>query len=192
MRSLRRAFISVVPPADVLDAIAARVAPLQTDRHLRWTGPAQWHTTLCFLGGIADPAALVGALGAPVASVTAFVMRLGGAGAFPDARRATVLWLGVQSGQDRVSELADVVTGATASPTPTGLPTPTGAGPYRPHLTLGRTSRPRDVGGLVTAIGGDPVGREWTVAEVVVMESDTRSDGAVYTEVARVPLRDSG
>ncbi|EYT79135.1 2'-5' RNA ligase, partial [Streptomyces sp. Tu 6176] len=52
-----RLFAAVLPPPDVLDALADEVAALRAlpgaDR-LRWTGRAGWHLTLAFYGEVAE------------------------------------------------------------------------------------------------------------------------------------------
>src|SRR5688572_10560871 len=51
-----RLFIAVWPPAEVVGALA--VLPRPTVPGVRWTGPAQWHVTLRFLGEVDVPPAL--------------------------------------------------------------------------------------------------------------------------------------
>jgi 2'-5' RNA ligase len=60
--------------------------------------------------------------------------------------------------------------------------------PYRAHLTLARTSRGRDLRQVVAALNTISPSPPWTVDDVVLFDSDTRSDGAVHTEVARFRL----
>jgi 2'-5' RNA ligase len=184
LTGLRRAFVAVVPPADVLDAVAELV---DEHRHeaddLRWTRREQWHCTLQFLGPVGEVDAVVAALGAAVGAAAPFVMQLSGAGGFPAAARATVLWLGVSQGERELGALASAVEDATM---PLGFGRE--ARPFRPHLTVARAARPRDLGDVVAGLGGGPEGPPWTVDEIVLLESDTRPDGAVYHEVARLPL----
>jgi 2'-5' RNA ligase len=104
-----------------------------------------------------------------------FTLELGGAGAFPSARRASVLWLGVRDGADGLATLAASITAATA---------PLGFGaderPYHPHVTLARSTRTRDLRPLVHELDAADASPAWTVDEVVLFESDTRADGAVH------------
>jgi len=136
---------------------------------LRWTRPEQRHLTLQFLGGVEDVDALVASVAASVRGIAPFTLALGGAGAFPAAARASVVWLGVSTGADRLAELAAAIVAAP------------GGRPFRPHLTIARARAPRDLCALVEHLRRGSAGPPWTVDEVVLFESDTRADGAVHT-----------
>ena len=96
-----RLFVAVVPPPEVLADLGAAVAPRQADqavhRDLRWTGPEDWHVTLAFLGDVPGPVAtgLAPALERAAAGHRPFPLALAGAGAFPAAPHARVLWCGL-------------------------------------------------------------------------------------------------
>lgn len=186
--ALPRAFVAVVPPAPVLDAVDRRVEPLRArEGRLRWTSRAHWHLTLRFLGRVPDGGALVAALTAALGSEPAPTIRLGGAGAFPTPARAAVLWVGLDQGGDAVRRLARVVGDATD-----GLADARAERDFHPHLTLARRSRPGSLQGLVDTFGPTPVGDAWTAAAAVLFESETRREGAVHHERARFPLRHEG
>ena len=182
---LRRAFVAVVPPADVLDELERAVASARdaATGGLSWSRRAQWHLTLQFLGPVHDVDPLVETITAAAASVRPCTTRLGGAGAFPSTSRASVVWVGVDEGVDEMSELASLIAAATA---PLGFDAD--GRPFTPHLTVARARRPLPVTATLAAIGAGPFGRSWEVGEIVVFESDTRPSGAVYREVAVVSL----
>jgi len=176
-----RAFVAVVPPADVLDAVNAAAAAVEVPSTARRTARPQWHLTLQFLGNKVDFAAVAGALeplairGAPV--------QLGAAGAFPTERRGRVLWLGVAEGDALLAQLAAAV-GALLAP----VGHPPEARPYHAHLTLARLKAPADLRPVVAALGPGPVGRAWTAEEVVLFRSKPGRGGSEYTARARLPL----
>lgn len=178
-----RAFVAVVPPPDVLDAVARVIDPRHAEAdHVRWTSRTQWHLTLQFLGAVGDLEAVIE--GVRSACVLApFGARLGGGGAFPSPLHASVLWLGLVRGADALSGLAGTIADALL---PFGFE-PDDRG-FHPHLTLARLKRPRNVREIVEALGETPIGRTWTVADVVVLESRTERDGARYEELGRCPL----
>jgi 2'-5' RNA ligase len=182
---LARAFVAVVPPDTVLDALDARVATLTGEaRSLRWLPRRQWHITLVFLGRVDDATALRAALAVATRDRAPFTLRLGAGGAFPSPRRASVLWVGIDHGAPEVTGLATTVRDAAA-----GLAEHAEDRPYHPHLTVARAPRGRSLTGLVDAIATGPIGPAWTVTELCVIESDTRPSGAVHTVRARLPLR---
>ena len=181
---IRRAFLAVVPPAPVLDAVAARVDRLQTDDDgLRWASRVQWHTTLQFLGRVEHAEAVVAAMGEALRSSRPFPTRLGGGGAFPMAARGTLLWLGHDEGSEQVRALAAALGEAGRE-----LGFAPDARAFRPHVTVARARRPRDLRPLVDAIGAEHVGPGWSVSDVVLFESETLPEGARYTTRARLPL----
>jgi len=189
MTSLGRGFVAVVPPDDVLDAIEVRVASVRAEHeHLRWSRREQWHVTLRFLGAVPDVDALLAVLHASVAAVPGVdALTLGGAGAFPTVRRASIIWFGAREGAGALARIATAV--ETAAVAAGFTPEPRD---FRAHLTVARVPRPRDVANVLAALGDEPVGPAWPVADVVFVSSDTRATGAVYSEVARIPLARMG
>jgi RNA 2',3'-cyclic 3'-phosphodiesterase len=176
-----RAFVAVVPPEDVLDAVDAAAATVDVPSTARRTTRPQWHLTLQFLGNRVDFAAAAGAL-EPLA-VRGGAVRLGAAGAFPTERRGRVLWLGVGAGDALLVQLAAAV-GALLGP----IGYPPEARPYHAHLTLARLKAPSDLRPVVAALGPGPVGRAWTAEEVVLFRSKPGRGGSEYTPKARFPL----
>ena len=185
-RALRRAFVAIVPPAAVCDAVEVAVAPLRrvAPPGLSWTRRAQWHLTLQYLGAVDDVDVLVDSLVGNLHGRAPLRLGLGGAGAFPSVGRASVLWIGLDDGHDALAGIVGAVERATE---------PLGHEPdartFHPHLTIARSSRARPLASVVAALGDGPVGPAWIGTEVVVLESDTRPTGAVYREIAHIPLR---
>jgi 2'-5' RNA ligase len=127
-----------------------------------------------FFGAVSDLDPLAGSVADAVRAREPFTLSLGGGGAFPDARRASVLWLGARQGSEALAALAE--------------PFADDDRPFRAHLTLARVTKARDLRELVTALDACGESAPWTVHEVVLFDSDTRADGAVHTEVARFRL----
>jgi len=187
VNGLRRAFVAVVPPPEVLDAVERVVAPVRpvAPPRVNWTHAGQWHLTLQFLGSVPDADAddLVDSLRAVLRRERPVTLALGGAGAFPSTSRASVVWIGLDEGQEELARLAGAVLRATE---PFGY---TADHPeFTAHLTVARSPRARPLANLVTSLGGGPVGPLWDATEVLLMESDTRWDGAVHREIERFAL----
>ena len=67
------------------------------------------------------------------------------------------------------------------------LGTPPEDRPFLGHVTLARAKRR-----LPSSVVGVPIDATWTVTELAVVASDTRPEGARYTDVARVRLGGAG
>src|SRR2546421_7620858 len=91
-----RLFVAVSTPAEVREAAAEVVSRLRGAGEVRWVSPERLHLTLKFLGETpADRVAgIAGALEKSANKVSRFVVDLGGAGAFPNARKPQTVWLG--------------------------------------------------------------------------------------------------
>lgn len=121
--------------AHVLEAWAPRGLPG------RVVPPGNWHLTLRFLGESDEPTLDRVVAGLDQADLGArFRVEFDSVGAFPRAARATVLWVGVGTGAERLGELAEtaeaVAVGAGFSPEDR---------PFAPHLTLSRIRPHQDL-----------------------------------------------
>ncbi len=183
MATLRRAFLAAIPPEPVLDAVEALVAGASR-RGFKWTRREQWHITIQYFGRVAESDALVGALAGAVVQVPAPRVLLRGAGGFPSAKRAAVYWLGVDD-RAGLAAVHDAVLEAAAS-----FVRARDLVHFTPHLTLARLPSPKKLTEEVEVLERVTFGPAWTVEEIVLMESETRREGAVYHEVARLPLGD--
>jgi 2'-5' RNA ligase len=135
----------VAPPPEARAALDRWIRPYDVPGRL--VPPENWHITLRFIGS-ADQVAyerLLGQLsesdpGAP------FIIRLGGLGAFPNPRRATVAWMSLLDGGDRLAGLSEVAEEACQA---AGLAPE--ERPFRAHLTVSRIRPARDVAAMVAA-----------------------------------------
>jgi 2'-5' RNA ligase len=179
-----RAFVAVRPPDAVLEAVEATLTPARKVMvGPRWAERDQWHVTLQFLGPVATLAPVVHGLAAAVAELSPFRFQLGGSGAFPNARRARVIWIGAQEGAGSMAELATAVTGALAL-----IGYEAESRPFRSHLTAARLRDPGDVTLALAALGDGPVGEAWTVEEIVLYQSRLSPSGSQYSVLAELPL----
>jgi 2'-5' RNA ligase len=175
-----RAFVAVSPPRAVLDAVEVAATEVDLPGGRR-TSREQWHITLQFLGNVDDLDAVAAALDGLAARATRG--RLGGAGAFPTARRAKVLWLGLAEGGEALAGLARAVAELLQ---PLGF-VPEDR-PYHPHLTLGRTKVACDLRAVVARLDACELGPAFSIDEVVVYESRLRRAGAEYVPRAVIRL----
>ena len=144
-----RLFVAVAVPAHAADELDGAVAPLrQSWPALRWTGRDAWHVTLAFLGEVNETVStrLEPRLERAAARHPCLAVSLGGAGAFPGAGRARVLWTGVQGEPRGLAALAaSVAAGARRA----GAPPAEERRRFQPHLTLARCREPVNARPLV-------------------------------------------
>ena len=164
-----RLFVAVVPPAEVVEHLAAFVEPRREypDDDLRWAAEENWHLTLAFLGEVPERKTedLEERLERAAHKRAPMTLRLGGSGAFPNAAEARVLYTGVHGGQP---ELARLATGARAAANRAGIEV---AGrKFTPHITLARLRRPLDVTKWVR-IFDEYAGPEWTADRIELISS---------------------
>jgi 2'-5' RNA ligase len=134
-----RLFFAIELATPVAEALHQATGPLRAvEPELAWVAPERLHLTMKFLGDVDD--AGTERLLAAVDSITGrhrpFEMTLGGVGAFPNFRRARVVWLGVGS-DPRLEWLhhdLEVACGAA------GFEVEGRA--FRPHITLARVRAP--------------------------------------------------
>jgi 2'-5' RNA ligase len=174
-----RLFIGVPTTAEARVAIA-RILPRSLPGKL--VAPDKWHFTLRFLGPTTREArdAIIERLSnAKLGS--GFNVRFGELGAFPNARRARVLWLGVTRGGERLSELAAVAEDAARS---AGF-VPEGRG-FKPHLTLARIDPPQAISALLEEKHRYDI--EMAVTALILYRSQLGGGPARYEEVTRFDL----
>ena len=152
-------------------------------RVLKTVAPKNYHITLKFLGETGPDVFRslrqdFQLLNFDYASVP-YVMR--GLGAFPDVRRARVLWCGLDLDGGRIRLIQNAIEELCA---PYGFKKENRA--FQPHLTLARTRRDMKIPASLTeyiAANRDTVFGESTFKRIVLFKSDLRRDGPVYTPV---------
>jgi RNA 2',3'-cyclic 3'-phosphodiesterase len=185
---LMRLFVAIAPPPAVLDELDTLAGPLRVSRpDLRWTSREAWHVTLAFLGQVDEAAVarLLPRLERAARRHHRFRLAFYGAGAFPAAGRANVLWSGLSGDRGALARLAESV---TAGASRAGAPPPDKGRRFQPHLTLARCRMPADVTELVAALA-DFQGQPWTADRVHLVRSRLgATEQPRYTTLASWPL----
>jgi 2'-5' RNA ligase len=167
-------------PEEIRHALAEAVGELSIPG--RRVPPSNWHITLRFLGFIDETVfeRFLNGLG-DMETQGAFRVGLSGLGAFPNPRRAAVVWAGIGRGVDALTHLAEMTEEAAgrAGVAPEERP-------FHPHLTLSRVRPPEDVTDLMTSQG--PL-LDWVCDRVIVYESKHGKGGAVYEPLETFLLR---
>jgi RNA 2',3'-cyclic 3'-phosphodiesterase len=177
-----RTFIAVFPPLEIREEALAKARRLFVGERVRWARPENVHLTLKFLGDVREEGleGLCAALEKVCGSQAAFDAVLAGFGAFPSARRAQILWVGIGAGSSELRSLAANLDTALA---PLGFERE--KRPYIPHLTLARTRS------KATSIKPPPEENlgEFQVRHVELTESTLAPEGATYRTVRAFALK---
>lgn len=186
-----RLFVAILPPAAALEELAAVAGPLQfAAPGLRWAARPSWHLTLAFLGEVSEQklTGLASRLERAAGRYPPQQLAIAGAGAFPGAGRARVLWAGVAGDRQALSRLAgSVAAGARRA----GAPSADENRPYHPHLTLARSREPADVTGLIAALSGF-AGSPWPADSIHLMRSRLSAGRPQYEIAGSWPLAKTG
>jgi 2'-5' RNA ligase len=188
-----RSFIAIEIPAGIQSAIAHSTASLKNtlpQTLIRWVAPQNVHLTLKFLGDVspANLARLAGTLKMETASRDMFSMSVGRIGAFPSARRARVIWIGLEA----PPALETLRRGVEAAAAQMGyVPEER---PFSPHLTIGRVGQnasASDLQRIRIALEATSVGILGTVRVEAahIFKSDLKPGGSVYTHLYTLPMK---
>jgi 2'-5' RNA ligase len=188
-----RSFIAVEVPVEIQNAIAHSLVSLQKalPRPLvRWVATQNVHLTLKFLGDVspANLELLADALKIEAQAHQVFSMSVGGLGAFPNPRRARVLWIGL----DAPPSLVGLHSGVEAASAQLGYSTEDRS--FSPHLTIGRVGQNisvTDLQKIRSTLEGTKVGHLGTVIvdAIHIFKSDLQPGGSVYTHLYALPMR---
>jgi 2'-5' RNA ligase len=188
-----RTFIAIElepPQRAALGAVQETLKRERAGRYVRWVAPESIHLTLKFLGGVdaSRMTELQAALTEACRGIPTFTLRISGIGAFPNARRPRVVWVGLQGDTAIAAQLAERIEAAFDK-----LGFPKEERPFSPHLTIGRIKRDvsssdqQFVGEMVTQAQVGELG-EIKARQVSIMKSDLRPTGSIYTQLYAVQL----
>jgi 2'-5' RNA ligase len=186
-----RLFLAINLEPDVRRAIVDATASLRAAAPtLGWIDESRLHLTLKFLGEC--PADVVQPLTESVSRVAQrhrpFEMHLANVGAFPNFRRARVVWMGIER-EPRLELLHHDIELACET-----LGFELDGRAFRPHLTLARVKERtgiEELRRLARESKGVDFDREADVASVDVMKSDMTVTPSRYERLHAVTLRSS-
>lgn len=184
-----RLFIGVKISMAAVEAVsgaaeAMRAAADAGGVRVRWVAPATYHVTLKFLGEARPEVVPVvrDAVGERLAGQPAFDFATRGAGAFPSADRARVLWVGAD---DSGGDLARMAAACENAVVPLGFKPE--RRPFHPHVTVGRLKEVADCQALLLPCTEQECS-ETRAESVTLFESIMKSSGSEYVTRAEWPL----
>ena len=183
-----RTFVAIEIPDPLRKRLEGLQERLRSAAHgVKWVRPASMHLTLKFLGEIRDsdePRACE-IVAECAAESAAFDLALSGVGAFPDAGRPRVIWVGAQ---DEPAVMAGLHRRLDKALGEVGVQRERRR--FQAHLTLGRVRRPTPMPELAHALDrlSDYAVGDFSVAEVILMQSELRPSGPIYTPLTHCAL----
>jgi 2'-5' RNA ligase len=182
-----RTFVCIEIPQSIKDRIGELQNELRkTGASVSWTNPSNIHLTLKFLGGV--PASRIERVSKAVEraaiAISPFEIEVAGTGCFPSARNPRVLWVGLTNVPDPMNQLYSNIESELERE---GFPREKRK--FSPHLTIGRVRTPgtgASVAEQLIARGFEP--ERFTATEVIVMRSDLKPTGSIYTPQAMIRL----
>ena len=174
--------------SDLMVAVAGGPIDERSFGQPRWVSVEGLHLTLRFLGATLDTrqADVTGAVAGVAAGEESFRVVLSGGGAFPNAFRPRVLWLGIAQGVD---ELARLARGIGESLAPLGWPEDNR--PFTPHLTLARTDGVPQADARAARLAELASDRSmaWQADRIVLYKSIVGRGPTRYETLSEAPLR---
>jgi len=186
-----RIFLAVFPPPQAQEVATAVIESLRRDGDgVSWVKRENLHYTVRFLGELGEDGTRRAAEAATEAASdhSVFEARLGGLGAFPSARGARVLWVGLAEGAERLVALARSVEAALVR---RGFDRE--GRRFEAHLTLGRARDPHadwtePLARGSAAVQSAGVAASFRVDRVVTVHSQLSPRGSLYTVRAEARL----
>ena len=188
-----RAFIAVLLPDEVKQSLSALQDRLRSGSSVsaKWVDPGNIHLTLKFLGNISP--GLVGritsAMETAAREIKPLNIQVKGLGAFPNANRVNIVWVGLVGDIERLALLQKRI---DAQLSPLGFKSENR--PFTPHLTIARirdhasSEERRQLGRLIAETAFDtllPV----DITSVYLMKSQLTREGPIYSSILSVNLR---
>ncbi len=183
-----RTFIAVDVPEDIKEKIFEVEKELikSAGEGVKWEGIEKFHITLKFLGDVNEEAidSIYNVLSESLTGFGKFSIIYKGVGAFPDLKKPRVIWVGCEDPSGKLFDLQKIVEDKMNE-----LGFEKEEKEYHPHITLGRVKSPKNLGGLIKKI--ESINFEagaGEVAEVLIMKSDLKPSGSVYTVLRKIKL----
>lgn len=177
-----RLFVAIEVPLEVRELLASAVAPWrETHPRARWVPRQNQHVTMKFLGATWPRlvAWVKEVVGEAAGVAKPFESRIEGLGAFPSARRARVLWAGLEDPEGRFAALAALLDEALSKEFEREKRA------FTAHLTIARFEPQVELEGLD---GSSLVSEPFPVNRLVLFRSHLQRPAPVYEPLGEYPL----
>jgi 2'-5' RNA ligase len=182
-----RTFFAVDTPQHIkVKMTEVQMTLKDSDADVKWESVEKFHITIKFLGDVFENVLteMTKKLTDELGGNKPFTATYKGLGCFPNVKNPRVVWIGCENPDGELSKIKDRVEAVTV---PYGYPSENRK--FSPHITLGRVKSNRGVKDMVDKLEGlefitEPVNCD----EILVMKSDLRPTGSVYTVLNRIKL----
>jgi 2'-5' RNA ligase len=187
-----RSFIAVLLPEEVKHSLAALQDRLRSGSSVsaKWVDHGNVHLTIKFLGNISP--GMVGrittAMETAAREIKPLRIQVKGLGAFPNANRVNIVWVGLEGDVERLALLQKRIDVQLVS-----LGFKSEDRPFTPHLTIARirdrasSEERRQFGLLITDTVFDTL-LTFEVKSVHLMRSQLTREGPIYSSLASANL----
>lgn len=184
-----RTFAAIPLPDSIRQPIDALTARLRSGgAQASWVRREHMHLTLRFFGEI-DPnqqvPRLAGLLAEACSHASPFLLHVRATGAFPNTRKPSVIWAGLDPLDGPLAILQAAVENAARA---IGLPPDDKT--FHPHITLARIRDPRSARSLLYALQNESAfdAGAFLVRNVTLFSSELAPQGPIYRVVREFPL----
>lgn len=183
-----RSFIAIDTAEKVKDKIAELSEKLRaTDADVRWEPREKYHITLKFLGSVEEKSLelLASRLAGHLMNFSPFRLIYHTVGCFPNLHHPRVIWVGAEDEEGtlvRIQEKAEEFSAALGIEKEDRK--------FHPHVTLGRVKGSKNLKALIAEleqVSFEP--QSSVVHEVLLMKSELKPSGSVYSVLQRFSLR---
>ena len=183
-----RSFIAIDTAPEVKAVIIEVEEKLRaTDAEVRWESIEKFHITLKFLGNVDETKlhSLENRLEEELTPFFAFRMTYQGVGCFPTQHHPRVIWIGAENEDGTLTRIQETIEGVSES-----FGFLREERKFHPHITIGRVKGLRNLKTLVSELGNTTFAPHSSlIKEVLIMKSDLKPSGSVYTVLRRFSLK---
>ncbi|MGQ9608202.1 MAG: RNA 2',3'-cyclic phosphodiesterase [bacterium] len=184
-----RSFIAVELPNEIHDNLQKLQNNLKDSMpDVRWVKYGNIHLTLKFLGDV--EVSKIEKISKSIQYVadefSPFTISLAHIGAFPNFRKPSIIWTGVEEGAEKIVEIVEHIESSMEK-----LGFAREKRPFRPHLTIGRVRELKHPAIMAKSLENSEIGEigKFMVEKLSLIKSQLDPSGSIYTTLSEALLR---
>lgn len=183
-----RVFIAIELPEKLQMELSDFVQTIKDPQDkITWVPPNNIHITLKFLGDV--PIGDIGPIKEAISNVaenySPFEATIKGTGVFPDQRNPRVIWIGMDTGKEKIKNIYIDLEDKLVS-----IRIPREERSFTPHITLGRIKYIKDMRKFSEVLSNhkEDVFGNFMVDSISLIKSTLTPNGSVYEVLYRTPI----